>query len=206
MTKNEIWFSKKLEMLFYTGFASCFNCQKIIEYQGVIVRRTSEDKQHFFCMDCSKKISQDVFLTRFIHMTDTPPSDCIPIFRDSIEISSVTTSKKDIIVPVSVWDDAAIKQSKDKEKIVDNAFQSHNKDFMIQSDAKNPLSIESSIADKDSEHLLDDKGLDGLADSYYKDIQLLGSMDELDPVSDDDNIPVAKPRKRIGHKDRGLLE
>jgi hypothetical protein len=195
MTKTEIWFSKKLEMLFYTGFASCFSCNKIIEFQAVIIRRISTEKQHFFCMDCSKKISQDVFLTRFVHMTDTPPSDSIPIFRDNIEVSSVSSSKGDI---VSVWDDEVVKQSNDKEEIVDNAFQSHNKDFMIQSNAKNPLMIENEIVEKDKIMLVDESTLDNISDSYYNGVTLLASRDELEENSDDDyNIPISSRKKSL---------
>lgn len=194
---TDLWFSKEMRRYYHTGFIICFGCKNILEKFSFLIRRTPKDKTEYFCFDCFKKINTDIFLIKLVHLEDKIklPNDAIPVFRDSIEVSSVSNSKADI---VSVWDDEIVKQSNDKEEIIDNAFQSHNKDFMIQSDAKNPLMIENEIFEKDKIMLVDESALDNISESYYNGVTLLASRDELEENSEDDyNIPISSRKKSL---------
>jgi len=135
--KIELWYSPKYETLFYTGWAACYACGKIIGEQGAIIKRTPKEKQVTFCLNCSRRLPKDIFMQRLIFLTDIPPGDSIPIMRDTIELTNMKNNAGEII---SVFD--AAEQKNDNEVIIDNAIQSHNPGFMIMQDAAEKNLIE----------------------------------------------------------------
>lgn len=175
---KDLYFSNKTGKYYFLGVQPCQKCKQLIEEFMFVCRYYSRKNKaiFFYCEKCIKNkeklpnLYSEIFMSL---VTNTLPKDAFPVF----DTPPVLSNKSNSDVFVMAY------ENKDGAKIIDRAIQSRNPNFMIQSDAKDPLQIKHDIAEMDRLMLPDQA--DNYLDSMAK-AEILDSRFQLEDNSEEE--------------------
>jgi len=151
---KDLYYSNKSNKYYYMGVTPCSKCLKFVT-DFLFIQKTYTRKhktERYFCKTCINKIPRlpNIYESTILALVvDILPVDAFPVF-DAPPVLSSPPGSPDCFL--------SAQPSKDGERVIDKTFQSRNRDFMIQNDAKKPNQIEA-LYDKDVKRSFTPEGI-----------------------------------------------